>query len=191
MAGETIQGRQTAVHIPLPPIRQQAPAETVTEMVMGPDFPVESGGQTITVQQPPPQQMTYAAPQQMVEYAAPQMTYAAPQMVEYAAPQMTYAAPQTMTYAAPQPMTYAAPAMTYAQPASAFDMIDRNHDGVVTRAEFAQMQGGSVSVPAVTSGGSVSIMQQAPVTYAAPPTTYAQPMMAQPMMYAEPVAGMF
>merc|ERR1712032_1330386 len=132
-----------------------------------------SGGQTITVQQPPPQQMTYAAPQPV--------TYAEPQQVTYAAPQMTYAAPQ--------PMTYAAPVMTVAQPVSAFDMIDRNHDGVVTRAEFAQMQGGSVSVPAVTTGGSVSVVQQAPVTYAAPQTTYAAPPVtyaAAPTTFAQP-----
>merc|ERR1719329_1572298 len=63
MAGETIQGRQTAVNIPLPAMRQQAPAETVTEMVVGPDLPAEHGGQTVQVQQPPPQPVTYAAPQ--------------------------------------------------------------------------------------------------------------------------------
>jgi len=40
-----------------------------------------------------------------------------------------------ISYAAPTTMTYGAQAMTYAAP-STFDMLDRNHDGVITRAEF-------------------------------------------------------
>jgi hypothetical protein len=60
-----------------------------------------------------------------VAYAAPSVTYAAPP-VTYAAPSISYAAPGSVTYAAPQ----------YAQ-VSAFDMIDTNHDGTITREEFA------------------------------------------------------
>merc|ERR1712054_519828 len=67
--------------------------------------------------------------------AAAPMTYAA--STTYAAPAATYAASAPMTYAA-APTTYAS-AATYAAPAmSAFNMLDRNHDGVITRAEFEQ-----------------------------------------------------
>merc|ERR1711957_141513 len=91
----------------------------------------------------PPAPAPVMAPQ--MAFAAPQMTYAAPQMA-VAAPQMTYAAPQ-MAVAAPQ-MTYAAPQTTYGAPAmSGFDAMDRNHDGMITQAEFnAAMGGGSASM---------------------------------------------
>merc|ERR1712176_1292682 len=59
MAGETIQGQQHAVNVPLPPVRHQAPAEHVTETVVGPDLPAEHGGQMVQAAPPP---MTYAAP---------------------------------------------------------------------------------------------------------------------------------
>jgi len=72
-------------------------------------------------------------------YAAPVVTQAAP---VYAAPQpVTYAAPQTMSYAAPTygaPQMYAAP-QGYAQPT--FNQLDRNHDGVLDRAEFNAAMG--------------------------------------------------
>jgi len=89
--------------------------------------------------------VTYGAPPAPAPVMAPQMAFAAPQMT-YAAPQMAVAAPQ-MTYAAPQ-TTYAAPQMTYGAPAmSGFDAMDRNHDGMITQAEFnAAMGGGSASM---------------------------------------------
>jgi len=65
-------------------------------------------------------------------YAAPAMTYAAPAMQTYAAPVTTYAAP---AMAMIEPVAYAAPAAV-----SMFDQIDRNHDGVITKAEFQQFQ---------------------------------------------------
>merc|ERR1719401_1515073 len=77
---------------------------------------------------------TYAAP------AAPIM-YAAPAAKAYAAPATAYAAPAA-------PVQYAAPAApmistkmptlptVYATPAT-FDQLDRNRDGVITRAEMA------------------------------------------------------
>ena len=46
MVGVTIQGRQTAVLIPLPTMCQQAPAVTISEFVAGSDVPVEPGGLT-------------------------------------------------------------------------------------------------------------------------------------------------
>jgi len=110
--------------------------------------PVTIAPQIQAVQAPP---ATYAAPVQTVQ-AAP-VTYAAPTQTMQAAP-MTYAAPmQTMTMqAAPvtygAPVTYAAPMQTTyaAAPAyggsvsmGAFDAMDRNHDGVISRAEFAGM----------------------------------------------------
>merc|ERR1740139_1375852 len=52
---------------------------------------------------------------------------------------MTYAAPQytpaPVQYAAPPAMQYAA-APAYTQP-TAFDAVDTNHDGMITRNEFA------------------------------------------------------
>merc|ERR1712176_1546496 len=59
MAGETIQGHQHSVTVPLPPVRHQAPPEHVTEHVVGPDLPAEHGGQMVQAAPPP---MTYAAP---------------------------------------------------------------------------------------------------------------------------------
>merc|ERR1719432_616084 len=70
------------------------------------------------------------------------ITQAAP-TVTYGESYITQAAP-TVTYGAPVPA-----------PMSAFDMMDRNHDGVITRSEFNQA------------------VQQPAVTYAAPPVTYA------------------
>jgi hypothetical protein len=90
-----------------------------------------------------PATMTYGAPSTM--------TYGAPATITAAPSTMTYGAPATMTYGAPATMTYAAPTMTYgapgatmyqsaaAEPVSAFDQIDTNHDGVISRAEFASM----------------------------------------------------
>merc|ERR1740139_1968147 len=98
--------------------------------------------------------------------AAPVMTYAAQPQMEYAPqPQIEYGAAPVMTYAA-------APQMAYAQPATAFDMMDRNHDGMITQAEF----GGATqfAAPPTAYGAPQTMMQQAPVMYAAPPT-YAQP----------------
>jgi hypothetical protein len=79
----------------------------------------------------------------------------------YAAPATTYAAPatayvaQATTYSAPA-VTYGAPSTTYTtQPAyGGFDAIDRNHDGVITQAEFlAATGGGSASIPLTTTAG--------------------------------------
>eukprot|EP00442_Polarella_glacialis_P022780 CAMPEP_0115079850 /NCGR_PEP_ID=MMETSP0227-20121206/18340_1 /TAXON_ID=89957 /ORGANISM="Polarella glacialis, Strain CCMP 1383" /LENGTH=74 /DNA_ID=CAMNT_0002467405 /DNA_START=33 /DNA_END=253 /DNA_ORIENTATION=+ len=65
---------------------------------------------------------------------------------------------------------------------SAFDAFDANHDGVLSRAEFAQMSHGAA--PAQAS----YIPAPAPVTYAAQPSyAPAEPMMApQHMTYAAP-----
>merc|ERR1711957_302214 len=72
-------------------------------------------------------------------------------------PVMQYAAPVYYAPTAPNP-TYAAPAV------SAFDMLDRNHDGVITQAEFNQaMQMQAYAAPAAT---------YAAPTYAAPAATY-------------------
>merc|ERR1719263_2212448 len=39
MAGETIQGSHQVIHVPLAPVRHQAPAEHVPEHSIGPDLP--------------------------------------------------------------------------------------------------------------------------------------------------------
>mmetsp|Transcript_18106 Transcript_18106/g.63631 ORF Transcript_18106/g.63631 Transcript_18106/m.63631 type:complete len:790 (+) Transcript_18106:77-2446(+) len=95
-----------------------------------------------------PQHM--AAPQPSVSYLPP-TTVTAPAVRSYMpAPQPQFshgAAPQHMMMpgqmGAP-PTTYAAPPMAApgsyvpAAPQNAFDMMDRNHDGMISRAEFAQ-----------------------------------------------------
>merc|ERR1712176_1648124 len=47
MVGQTLQGAQTSTEVALPPIRQQAPAETVTVNEIGPDLPAEAAPQVI------------------------------------------------------------------------------------------------------------------------------------------------
>lgn len=79
----------------------------------------------------------YTAPPVYVQAAPTTVQYAAPASVSYAAPVTTVAAPMT-TYAAPQvtlasSVQYAGVAQT-AQ--TAFDMIDSNHDGVISRQEL-------------------------------------------------------
>eukprot|EP00401_Gymnodinium_catenatum_P083446 CAMPEP_0117595348 /NCGR_PEP_ID=MMETSP0784-20121206/73712_1 /TAXON_ID=39447 /ORGANISM="" /LENGTH=64 /DNA_ID=CAMNT_0005397519 /DNA_START=57 /DNA_END=247 /DNA_ORIENTATION=+ len=56
--------------------------------------------------------------------------------------------------------------------ATAFDRIDTNRDGVISRAEFeGMMQGGSITAYGASPATAYSA---APATYAAaPPTTYA------------------
>jgi len=96
--------------------------------------------------------MTYAAaPGMALGYAAAPTTYAAPATISggaaaYGAAPTTYAAAPT-TYAA-APTTYGT-SMTYMQQPgvvmqggggmSAFDMLDTNHDGSISRAEFGAM----------------------------------------------------
>merc|ERR1711874_48182 len=97
--------------------------------------------------------MTYAAsPEMATAYAAAPTTYAAPATTisggaaTYGVASTTYAAAPT-TYAA-APTTSGAP-MTYMQQpgvvmhggggVSAFDMLDTNHDGSISRAEFCAM----------------------------------------------------
>merc|ERR1711957_1058944 len=69
-------------------------------------------------------------------YAAEQVTYGAP----VATQQVTYGAPMTMQ--APQMMmepvvgTMMAPGVQVVQTGQLFDMVDRNHDGQITRSEF-------------------------------------------------------
>jgi hypothetical protein len=72
---------------------------------------------------------------------------------------------------------------------AAFNMIDRNHDGVITRAEFNQAMAGSVSYAAPTTSYAAAPTYAAPITtYAAPATTYAAPMptYSAPTTYAAP-----
>jgi hypothetical protein len=70
---------------------------------------------------------------------------------------------------------------------SAFDALDRNHDGVITPAEFNAVQG-STSMPTTTfAAPAVTYAAPALQTYAAPVTTYAAPaMMTEPVAFAAP-----
>merc|ERR1712039_71866 len=86
---------------------------------------------------------TYVAPSAMV--APPVQTYAAPAQYEvgcYSPAAAVYSprASYSMSVPAAAPVaTYAAPVATYAAPAAGalFNALDRNHDGVITRAEMA------------------------------------------------------
>merc|ERR1719215_2567984 len=142
---------------------------------------------------------------------APQVTYgAAPAQMSYlppataAAPAATYmpatnyAAPvqmQAATYAAPAPMTYAAP-----QAVTAFDAMDRNHDGVITRQEF--MGGAQPNQPAQPSYmpaqasylPAQTVQAPASATYATPASGYGVTAMqyqaqAAPVMQAPAMMG--
>jgi len=78
MAGETIQGHQHTVTVPLPPVRHQAPPEHVHETVVGPDLPAEHGGQMI---HSAPAPAITAAPVTTYQHAVP-----APTMVTHTQP---------------------------------------------------------------------------------------------------------
>merc|ERR1712176_599939 len=102
VAGQTLQGAQRAVNVPLPTVRQMGPAENVTVTEIGAPLPAEHAGQVIKA---PPAPAPVPAP---VMTAAPVMAAApAPAPVMTAAPVMA-AAP------APAPVTIAAPAITTA-----------------------------------------------------------------------------
>jgi len=74
------------------------------------------------------------------------------------------------------------------QPASStFDMIDRNHDGVITQSEFSR----AVMMPTMTYAGAASgVMAQQAVTMQPQPVMYSAPQ--QPIAYEQAFApGMF
>eukprot|EP00929_Paragymnodinium_shiwhaense_P087456 TRINITY_DN4762_c0_g2_i2.p1 TRINITY_DN4762_c0_g2~~TRINITY_DN4762_c0_g2_i2.p1 ORF type:complete len:245 (+),score=52.98 TRINITY_DN4762_c0_g2_i2:616-1350(+) len=123
-------------------------------------------------------QAEFAAAVQPPTYAV-QTVQAAPQY--YSAPQpapVSYLPPVTaspVTYAAPQVVSVSAPV------ASAFNQLDTNHDGVITRAEFAA----AVQQPTYA----VQTVQAAPQYYSAPqpaPVSYLPPVTASPVTYAAP-----
>merc|ERR1719454_1627320 len=87
MVGQTLQGAERHVNVPLPPVRQMGQTETVTVTEYGPPLPAEHAGQVIkSAPEPMPAPVMMAAP-------APVTYEAAPAPVTYAAPPMTYAAP--------------------------------------------------------------------------------------------------
>jgi len=99
----------------------------------------------------------------MYEATQPLYVEAVPVPTALAAPAYSVPVVETATYAREAaPLTYAAPAattaLTSAPAASLFDLFDRNHDGVITRAEYEQtLQGvvapaSFVAQPAVAAG---------------------------------------
>merc|ERR1711907_57719 len=54
VVGETIQGRQHTVNVPIAPTRQVAEAETVTVTEMGPPLPAEQHPEAVMKQVPAP-----------------------------------------------------------------------------------------------------------------------------------------
>merc|ERR1711884_637571 len=107
---QPIMYEQQAISVPQPVMYEQ--------QVMSMPQPVMTTAQDVTAPQ-----AVYTTAQPTVAYAAPQTTIATP-MTPYSvggvvAPVMTYAA---------------APGTT-----DAFDTVDRNHDGVISRSEFNQI----------------------------------------------------
>lgn len=93
-------------------------------------------------------------------------------------------------------MYSAAPVQAVSGAKAVFDSLDRNHDGVITRAEFNAAMGQAPASPVVASFTS-PVAVATPVTYAAPPVvtqaptppllTYSAPtMVQQPVTYAAP-----
>eukprot|EP00928_Gymnodinium_smaydae_P030655 TRINITY_DN22730_c1_g3_i1.p1 TRINITY_DN22730_c1_g3~~TRINITY_DN22730_c1_g3_i1.p1 ORF type:complete len:580 (+),score=141.80 TRINITY_DN22730_c1_g3_i1:51-1742(+) len=127
-------------------------------------------------------------------YVPPAASYAPASPGGYGAPGTTYAMPNAgSSYALPPPppqqlsSTYSAYASAVEQANSVFDQLDKNHDGVVSRAEFAQamntMQnsgalGTTSAFPStLPSGGSAYMPAYGapPTQYGAPPTAYGSP----------------
>merc|ERR1712130_473450 len=151
MVGETIQGSHQVVHVPLPPVRQQAPAEHVTEHVVGPDLPAEQGAAVHQAAASPPP----------VTHAAPVHTMVAP---------VTHVAP-VHTMVAPVAQAPVAVGGSVSIPA-----VATTGGGSVS---VVQQSGGSVAQvaaePVAHMMPATTHMMGAPaVTYAAPPTTYVQ-----------------
>merc|ERR1711862_351039 len=132
--GENLSGQTRHKTTSLQPIKQQAPAEVVQVVEVGPPMPAEKTTALVEVAQAP---MTIQQP--VMEVAAPVYT-----QVQQ-----------------PNFVTVPGPAM------STFNMLDTNHDGVITRSESMQaapiMTGTAAPITAapVYTTGSASI---APVT---------------------------
>lgn len=90
-----------------------------------------------------------------------------------------------------------------AQQGSTFDMIDRNHDGVITRSEFAQAAmmptmtyAGAVTQPQPMVAGTTTYAAAAPIAYQQQAVTYAAPQaqmmydVAQPVTFSSGAAPM-
>merc|ERR1712232_1413133 len=109
MVGQTMQGAERHVNVPLPPVRQMGQTETVTVTEYGPPLPTEHAGQVIKAA---PEPMPAPAP---VMTAVPVMM-AAPAPVTYtAAPAVTTAAPVT-TASVTMPVTTASVSVPAAEP---------------------------------------------------------------------------
>ena len=115
--------------------------------------------------------MTYSQPP--VQYGAPQ-----PQQMFQAPPVVTYS--QSPASYVPPPVQQMQPVVTYGQPQDvrgmegmpAFDQLDANHDGVISRAEFEAMM--AQQQPQVTYGAPQQVSYGAPqqpqvINYGGPP----------------------
>merc|ERR1712151_849175 len=134
--GENLSGQTRHKTTSLQPIKQQAPAEVVQVVEQGPPMPAEKTTALVEVAQAP---MTIQQP--VVEMIQQPMTIQQPS-VEIAAPVYTQVQQ-------PNVVTVQQPAM------STFNMLDTNHDGVITRSEFMQ------AAPVIT--GTAAPITAAPV----------------------------
>merc|ERR1711982_814 len=145
--GENLSGQTRHKTTSLQPIKQQAPAEVVQVVEVGPPMPAEKTTALVEVAQAP---MTIQQP--VMEIAAP-MTIQQPVMEVAASVYTQVQQPNFVTVPGPAMPT--------------FNMLDTNHDGVITRSEFMQaapiMTGTAAPITAapVYTTGSASI---APVT---------------------------
>merc|ERR1712217_938368 len=92
VAGQTLQGAERHVNVPLPMVRQMGPAENVTETVMGAPLPAEHAGQIIKA---PPVQAPPVMTAEPIMVAAPPAPVMTAEPILVAAPPVMAAAPPT------------------------------------------------------------------------------------------------
>eukprot|EP00419_Tripos_fusus_P029865 CAMPEP_0172713764 /NCGR_PEP_ID=MMETSP1074-20121228/63618_1 /TAXON_ID=2916 /ORGANISM="Ceratium fusus, Strain PA161109" /LENGTH=352 /DNA_ID=CAMNT_0013537969 /DNA_START=75 /DNA_END=1133 /DNA_ORIENTATION=+ len=138
------------------PVAYNAPFETVVQQPVSYGVPSVTYAAPETMMQPAmacaSAPIAYTTGASVEMHPQTTMTYGSPAYSTFAAPveqTISYAAPASTTYTAAPAMTYSTAPVAYAPPMQAapmvqqggslFDMLDRNHDGVISRAEFNQV----------------------------------------------------